>query len=181
VTFDLDRCLEVLERTPAALDRLLGGLSLEWTAANEGPQTWSPFDVIGHLIHGERTDWMARMDVILGDGPNKTFLPFDRFAQFHESEGKKMPALLAEFAAVRAANVARVRALELTDADLDRTGIHPKFGTVTLRQLLATWCAHDLDHLVQISRVMAFQIGEHVGPWVEFLRVVRDRVDLPKA
>ena len=114
MTFDLDRCLEVLERMPATLDRLLGGLSLEWTAANEGPNTWSPFDVVGHLIHGERTDWMARMDVILGDGPDKTFVPFDRFAQLRESEGKRMPELLAEFAAVRASNVSRFRALKLT-------------------------------------------------------------------
>jgi hypothetical protein len=176
MTFDLNACLEVLDRTPGVLERMLGGLSDEWTTANEGPDTWSPYDVVGHLIHGERTDWMARMDIILSDGPDRTFVPFDRFAQFEESRGKSLTALLAEFAAVRAANVARVRARRLTGAELDRTGTHPTFGTVTLRQLLATWTAHDFDHLVQISRVMAQQVGPHIGPWVEYIRVVREPV-----
>jgi hypothetical protein len=176
MTFDLNQCLDLLERTPAVLDRLLRGLGDDWTRGNEGPDTWSPYDVVGHLIHGERTDWMARMDVILGDGPDRTFVPFDRFAQFEESKGKSLDDLLDEFAEVRAANVARVRALALTDALLDRTGTHPKFGTVTLRQLLATWTTHDLDHIVQIARVMAQQVGPHIGPWVEYIRVVRERV-----
>lgn len=174
--FDLEKCLDLLDRTPAVLDRLLRGLDDEWTRGTEGPDTWSPYDVVGHLIHGERTDWMGRMDIILGDAADKTFPRFDRFAQFEESRGKRLDQLLDEFAAVRRANVERVRSLKLSEALLDRTGVHPTFGTVTLRQLLATWTAHDLDHIVQISRVMAQQVGPHIGPWVAFIRVVRDRV-----
>jgi DinB superfamily len=174
MAFDLTRCLEILERTPHTLEVLLLELSPEWTMNNEGPDTWSPYDVIGHLIHGERTDWMARMDIILSDRADKTFATFDRFAQFRESHGKPLATLLAEFHEVRAANLDRVRGLHLTDTELDRSGTHPSFGTVTLRQLLATWTAHDLDHLMQIARVMAKQVKGDVGPWVEYLRVVRD-------
>ena len=174
MTFDLEKCMEVLERTPAVLDLMLAGLSDEWTQANEGPETWSPYDVIGHLIHGERTDWMTRLDIIRSDGPDKAFAPFDRFAQFDESRGKTLTDLLREFRAIRQANLARLRALNLQAADYDRTGIHPRFGTVTMRQLLATWTVHDLDHVMQISRVMAKQIGAETGPWVEYLRIIRD-------
>jgi hypothetical protein len=176
MAFNLDRSIQVLERTPRVLDSMLSGLDDEWTTTNEGENTWSPYDVMGHLIHGERTDWMARLRIILGDGPDRRFAPFDRFAQFQESAGKSLDELLREFAALRAAGLRDLRALALTDADLDRTGIHPKFGSVTARQLLATWVAHDLDHIVQISRVMAQQLHDDVGPWIEFLRVVRDRV-----
>jgi hypothetical protein len=175
MAYDLTRSMQVLERTPRVLESLLSGLDDEWTTRNEGNDTWSPFDVMGHLIHGERTDWLTRLRIILGDGPDKRFAPFDRFAQFEESRGKSLADLLEEFAALRAAGLRDLRALELSDADLDRTGIHPKFGTVTARQLLATWVAHDLDHIVQISRVMAHQLHDDVGPWIEFLRIVRDR------
>jgi hypothetical protein len=175
MAFNLDRSIQVLERTPRVLDSMLSGLDDEWTTTNEGENTWSPYDVMGHLIHGERTDWLTRLRIILGDGPDKRFAPFDRFAQFEESRGKSLADLLEEFAALRAAGLRDLRALELSDADLDRTGIHPKFGTVTARQLLATWVAHDLDHIVQISRVMAHQLHDDVGPWIEFLRIVRDR------
>ena len=171
--FDLEKCVDVLQRTPAVLDALLAGLSEDWTAHNEGPDTWSPYDVVGHLIHGERTDWMARLEIILSDGPDKRFAPFDRFAQFEESRGRTLADLLREFREVRAANLARLRALQLQPADLDRTGVHPRFGEVTLRQLLATWTVHDLDHLMQISRVMAKQIGVETGPWIEYLRILR--------
>jgi hypothetical protein len=174
MVFDLPKCLEVLERTPAVLEAMLGGLSPDWTHHNEGGDTWSPYDVIGHLIHGERTDWMARLEIILGDGPDRRFVSFDRFAQFAESRGKTLADLLREFRDIRMRNVARVRALGLGPADLDRTGIHPKFGSVTLRQLLATWTVHDLDHVMQISRVMAKQIGPDTGPWVEYLRIIRE-------
>ena len=174
MTFTLTRAIELLERTPAVLERLLDGLPEEWTHGNEGPDTWSPYDVLGHLIHGERTDWMSRLEIILSDGPDKRFVPFDRFAQFEESRGKTLHDLLQEFTAVRAASLTRLRALDLQPADFDRTGIHPKFGTVTLGQLLATWTVHDLDHVMQISRVMARQVGPAVGPWVEYLRIVRD-------
>jgi len=166
--------MALLERTPAVLRALLGDLPDPWTTGNEGPDTWSPYDVVGHLIHGERVDWMARLAIILNDGPKTTFEPFDRFAQFDESRGKTLATLLDEFAGLRAANLERLRSLELTDADLERTGTHPRFGTVTARQLLATWTVHDLDHLMQVSRVMARQLTDEVGPWVEYLRIVRD-------
>jgi hypothetical protein len=169
--FTVELGLEVLERTPAVLRAWLSGLSPEWLAANEGPDTWNPYDVVGHLLHGDRTDWMARADIILGGGG--TFATFDRLAQFRESEGKPLARLLDEFAETRRANVARLRSLALTDADLQKTGTHPKFGTVTLRQLLSTWVAHDLDHLMQISRVMGKQLTQDVGPWTEYLRVAR--------
>ncbi len=172
--FDLEKSIAVLERTPAVLRSLLSGLPDDWTTGTEGPDTWSPYDVVGHLIHGERTDWMARLRIILGDGPDRTFVPFDRFAQFEESRGRSLAQLLDDFAEARAASLIQLRALALTESDLDRTGIHPTFGTVTARQLLSTWTVHDLDHVVQISRVMAKQLGSEVGPWVEFLRIVRD-------
>jgi hypothetical protein len=171
--FNLAKYLELLDRTPQVLETWLSGLSPEWITGTEGPDTWSPYDVVGHLIHGERTDWMPRLDLILSDREDRAFVPFDRFAQFRESQGKSLSQLLSEFRDLRRENLARLRALELTDADLDRTGIHPKFGSVTARQLLSTWAAHDLDHLMQISRVLAKQIGTNVGPWVEFLKVLR--------
>jgi hypothetical protein len=176
MSFDLDRYLEVLERTPATLRAMLGGLSDEWTSGNEGPDTWSPYDVLGHLIHGENTDWMARLDIILSDADDKTFVPFDRFAQFEESRGKTIADLLHEFERLREANVARIRGLDLTDVQLDRTGTHPEFGAVTLRQLLSTWTVHDLDHIVQIARVMAAQVGDEVGPWKAYIRVLKEKV-----
>ncbi len=165
--------LEILERTPSVLEALLADLSDHWTTGTDGPDTWSPYDVVGHLIHGERTDWIPRMEVILSDRADRTFVPFDRFAQFRDSQGKSLGELLNEFRTLRAASLAHLRARHLTPVDLERTGTHPAFGTVTLRQLLATWTAHDLDHLMQISRVMAKQIGTDVGPWVEYLKVLR--------
>ena len=173
MTFDLNSCVEILERTPAVLETMLGGLADRWTRHNEGGDTWSPYDVVGHLIHGERTDWMARLAIIMSDGPDKTFVPFNRFAQFEESRGKTLTDLLHEFRQVRAANLEQLRRLRLQPPDFDRTGIHPTFGTVTLRQLVATWTVHDLDHIMQISRVMAKQIGVETGPWVAYLRIIR--------
>jgi len=170
--FSVELGLEVLERTPAVLRALLQGLSPDWTNANEGPDTWSPYDVVGHLIHGERADWMTRVNIILQPGGG-TFHTFDRFAQFRESQGKSLSQLLDEFAAARRDSLAALRALALTDTDLDKTGTHPKFGAVTLRQLLSTWVAHDMDHLMQISRVLGKQLKDDVGPWTEYLRVVR--------
>ncbi len=171
--FDLAEYVAVLERTPRVLDTWLADLPDRWIQHNEGGDTWSPYDVIGHLIHGERTDWMARLEIILTHGTAKPFATFDRTAMFRESEGKSLRQLLDEFRDARAANLARLRDYRLTDADFDRTGTHPRFGTVTLRQLLATWTAHDLDHIQQIARVMAKQIGAEVGPWVEYLRILR--------
>jgi len=171
---DVDRCVEILERTPRVVRALLAGLPAEWTRGTEGPETWSPYDVVGHLVHGERTDWIARAEIILGPGPDRRFRPFDRTAQFRESAGRPLDALLDEFDAARRASLTRLREMAPTEADLDRSGIHPAFGPVTLRQLLAAWVAHDLDHLVQISRVMARQVTAEAGPWREYLRVLRD-------
>jgi hypothetical protein len=173
MTFDLDRSMRLLERTPAVLDALLRDLPPDWTRATEGPDTWSPYDVVGHLIHGERTDWMVRVGVILGDAPDKRFEPFDRFAQFSMDQTEPLEARLATFAGLRASNLKALAGFRITERDLDRTGVHPAFGSVTLRQLLSTWVAHDLGHLVQISRVLAKQLTAEVGPWVEYLGVLR--------
>ena len=170
--FMMDEAVAILSRTPATLDAMLRGLPDGWITANEGGETWSPFEVIGHLVHGERTDWMARARIILEHGEARAFEPFDRFAQFRESEGKTLEALLDEFAALRRRNLQELAHLQLTGQDLDRRGRHPSLGVVTLRQLFATWVAHDLDHLVQISRVLARQYSDEVGPWREYLRVI---------
>lgn len=172
--FDLDHCVEILDRTPRVLRELLAGLPTDWTGQNEGADTWAPYDVIGHLVHGEKTDWIQRAEIILGASPDKRFVPFDRLAQFRDARGQSLETLLDEFAERRRANLERLRGWHLTDADLDRTGIHPEFGPVTLRQLLSTWVVHDLDHVVQISRVMAKRLKVDVGPWVAYLRVIRD-------
>lgn len=170
--FTFDEATALLSRTPAVLDAWLRGLPDGWITAHEGDGTWSPFDVMGHLIHGERTDWMGRARMILEHGESRIFEPFDRFAQFRESEGKTLPQLLDEFATLRRQNLADLAALNLTEADLDRRGRHPAFGTVTLRQLLATWVAHDLDHISQIARVLARQYTDEVGPWQAYLRII---------
>jgi hypothetical protein len=170
--FVMDEAVAILSRTPAALDALLRGLPDGWIAANEGPETWSPFDVVGHLIHGDRADWLTRARIILEHGEARPFDSFDRLAQFNESRGKSLDALLDEFAAIRRDTLRELAALRLTAADLDRRGRHPVFGTVTLGQLLATWVAHDLDHLSQISRVLARQYSDAVGPWRAYLRIV---------
>lgn len=172
MNFELSNGIAVLERTPATLRALLSGLSPDWTDATEGPDTWSPFVVVGHLIHGERTDWIPRAQIILSQGTSRRFTPYDRFAQFRDSEGKSLQSLLDEFAALRAANLATLREWRLDDASLSLQGEHPAFGAVSLRQLLATWVAHDLGHIVQISRVMAKQYRDAVGPWREYLSVM---------
>lgn len=170
--FRIDEAVAVLERTPSAVSGLLRGLPDGWVTAHEGSDTWSPFDVIGHLVHGERTDWVPRARIILEQGEARPFAPFDRFAQFATSTGHTLEELLDEFAALRQANLTELATLGLSDADLDRRGRHPEFGTVTLRQLLATWVAHDLDHVAQISRVMARQYSDEVGPCRAYLRVI---------
>lgn len=170
--FDLTDGFAVLRRTPHALNAMLAGLPPFWTASNEGADTWSPYDVVGHLIHGERTDWIPRAEIILRRGPERRFTPFDRFAQFHESQGKSLDDLLNEFTRLRTENLATLTGWGLTEVELSLQGEHPAFGTVTLRQLLATWVAHDLGHIVQIARVMAKQYREAVGPWRAYLTVV---------
>jgi hypothetical protein len=170
--FVIEEAVAILARTPATLDALLRGLPERWIMSNEGGDTWSPFDVVGHLIHGDRTDWIPRARIILEHGEARVFDKFDRFAQFAASKGRTLPALLDEFAAVRRENIHELAALRLTDAELDRRGRHPGLGVVTLRQLLATWVAHDLDHVVQISRAMARRYTDEVGPWHAYLRVL---------
>jgi len=170
--FPLDRTIALLERTPKTLTTLLDGLPDEWTRTNEGPDTFSPYDVIGHLIHGEKTDWIVRARIILEQGEARPFDRYDRFAQFRESEGKSLTTLLAEFATLRAENLATLRGWNLGPQDLARRGTHPALGTVTLGHLLTTWGAHDLTHLHQIARVMAHQTRTDVGPWVKYLGVL---------
>ena len=170
--FVLDEAMAILSRTPAALDALLRGLPESWITANEGGSTWSAFDVVGHLIHGEETDWLPRAKIILEHGATRPFEKFDRLAQFELSDGLTLDTLLDEFAAFRKRNLDELRALRLDDADLDRPGRHPELGPVTMRQLLATWMAHDLDHVMQISRVLARQYSDEVGPWRAYLRVI---------
>ncbi len=164
--------LEILERTPAVLTTLLSGLSDGWVMNNEGPETFSPYDVLGHLIHGEKTDWTTRAKMILEFGNTKTFVPWDRFAQYEESKGKSLQQLLEEFAVVRKENITWFRSLNLTEYDLDKKGMHPKLGEVTLRNLLSTWVIHDLTHIAQVTRVMAKQYKEEMGPWVDFFRIM---------
>ena len=170
--FNLKLAIEILERTPKTVRCLLENLSPEWILENEGPDTWSPFDVVGHLIHGEKTDWISRARIILEQGGNKTFERFDRFAQFRESQGKTLSQLLDEFERLRSKNLETLLAFQLTENQLAMKGVHPSFGPVTLRQLLSTWVAHDLGHIAQITRVMAKQYKEEVGPWVEYLPVL---------
>jgi hypothetical protein len=170
--FALDKTIEILERTPFVLDALLEGISPEWTNRNEGGETWSVFDVIGHLVHGEQTDWITRTEIILTDNRQKKFEPFDRFAQFKAIKGKTLEQLLGEFRELRVANIRKLRELNIRENDLIKTGIHPTFGEVTLAQLLSTWAVHDLDHISQIARVMGKQYKEQTGPWVEFLKIL---------
>ncbi len=170
--FNLETAVEILERTPETLKLMLGGLSQDWTGVNEGAETWSPYDIVGHLIHGEKTDWIPRMEILLSDSQNKTFEPFDRFAQFEESKGKTLDQLLAEFADLRQENIDTLRAKKIDEADLLREGTHPALGKVVLSELLASWVVHDLNHIGQISRVMAFQYREEVGPWQAYLGIL---------
>jgi hypothetical protein len=170
--FDLAAGTAVLERTPRVLRALLAGLGPAWTDATEGPETWSPYVIVGHLIHGERDDWVPRARLILEQGANRRFTPYDRFAQFHESQGKSLAELLDELERLRAANLATLAGWRLTDTQLALEGEHPEFGRVTLRQLLATWVAHDLGHVAQTARVMAKQYRDAVGPWRAYLPVM---------
>jgi hypothetical protein len=170
--YSLEKSYEILDRTPRVLKALLSNLDNDWVTKNEGPETFSPYDVVGHLIHGEKTDWVARAKIILENGAEKPFTPWNRFAQFEESKGKSLSQLLDEFEIVRKENMRWFKSLSLTESDLDKKGIHPKLGEVTLRNLLATWVAHDLTHIAQITRVMAKQYKEEMGPWPEFFRIL---------
>lgn len=172
MTFALADAIAVLARTPATLRALLAGLPEPWIRSDEGPDTFTAFDNVGHLIHGERTDWIARARIILAQGEDRRFAPYDRFAQVRESAGKTLAQLLDEFDALRAANLATLRGWRLTARELALEGEHPAFGRVTLQQLLATWVVHDLGHVAQVARVMAKRYRDEVGPWRAYLPVL---------
>jgi hypothetical protein len=169
--FSIDKSVQILERTPGVVEEILEGLDDEWIYSNEGADTWSPFDVVGHFIQGEKMDWIPRMQIILSNRAEKKFEPFDRFKQFEDSKGKNISELVKEFKKLRKKNIKILKSTKLDGAALNRKGIHPEFGEVTLRQLLATWVTHDLAHLLQISRVMAKQYKEEVGPWTKYFSV----------
>ena len=173
MNFSIEKSISILERTPAVMHELLFDLPEEWIMFNEGDETWSPYDIVGHLIHGESSDWIKRLEIILSDFTDKKFTPFDRFAQFNESKGKKMNTLLNEFKILRKKNIEILKSKNITDIDFEREGVHPVFGIVTLRNLIATWAVHDLNHLAQINRVMAHQYKSEVGPWKEYLRILK--------
>lgn len=170
--FQLDKAKEVLRRTPVTLNALLSDLPNDWVMANEGPDTWSPYDVIGHLIEGEETDWIPRARIILEQGEARPFDKFDRFAMFEKSKGKSLPELLARFEELRGESLRQLDEMNLTAELLQKQGTHPALGVVTLSQLLSAWVVHDLGHIRQIVRVMAKQYREAIGPWTAYLTIV---------
>ena len=170
--FDLNKSIEILERTPKLLNVFLSDLSYDWIYSNEGEHTWSPFDVVGHLIHGEKTDWIIRLKLILSDGELKTFEPFDRYAQFEASQGKTLNQLLEEFQELRTANIKYLKSLHLSEVHYNQKAIHPDLGEVNLKQLLATWVTHDLGHIAQVARVLAKQYKDEVGPWTAYISIL---------
>jgi uncharacterized damage-inducible protein DinB len=170
--YNTTKSLEILEQTPKTLNSFLGNLSDEWIHNNEGENTWSPYDIVGHLIHGEKTDWVPRLKIILSNSKNKTFAPFDRFAQFEASKDKTITQLLNEFATLRHKNLTIVKQLNLSKVQLQLKGTHPEFGEVNLSQLISTWVTHDLGHIAQISRVMAKQYKTEVGPWTAYISIL---------
>ena len=173
MTFDLNHSINLLSRTPETLRMLLQGLPDDFVRSNEGENTWSPYEVLGHLIHGENTDWIPRARIILSDQEDKTFEPYDRFAQQRADQTRSIDVLLDEFADLRAKNLEELKAMGIDDAQLNQRGIHPALGPATLRELLATWTTHDLGHIAQITRVMAKQYKDEVGPWAAYLGVLK--------
>lgn len=173
--FRVDHAIAVLERTPGTLRALLDGLPREWIRSNEGAGSWNAFDIVGHLIHGEETDWIPRLEIILEHGESRPFDPFDRFAQLEKNRDKTLEELLHRFEQARRRNLTTLRMLELTPDQLDRTGTHPELGRVTARQLLATWVVHDLGHIAQVGRVMAHAYADQVGPWKAFTPILSQR------
>jgi len=170
--FQLDQATAILRRTPSTLNSLLRHLPDAWILQNEGPQSWSPFDILGHLIHGEETDWIPRARIILEDGETRPFEPFDRFAMFEKSRGKSLAELLDTFERLRGVGMKELEGMQLTPAVLEKRGRHPELGEVTLRELLATWVVHDLGHIGQVVRVMAQQYRGEVGPWEAYLPIL---------
>jgi DinB superfamily len=180
MTFDLNNSIDALRRTPATLEALLEGLAERLARGNEGPETFSPFDVVGHLIDGEETDWIPRARIILSDSTDKSFVPYDRFRHRARNADRALESLLAEFARLREENLSELTGWQLTEEQLDLTGVHPTFGPVTLRELLAAWVVHDLGHIAQIARVMAKQYRDDVGPWTPFMPVLTDH-EVPRS
>jgi len=172
--FELTHAIDILRRTPATLNSLLRDLPEPWPSQNEGPETWSPYDVIGHLIHGEEADWIPRAKIILEHGETRAFEPFDRVAMFEASQGKSLGELLDTFARLRAENLRELQSMNLTSDLLDKRGRHPELGVVTLRQLLSTWVIHDLGHIRQVVRVMSKQYRDAVGPWKAYLSILAE-------
>ena len=174
--FSLDNAINLLSRTPAVLESLLQGLPDGWLHANEGEATWSAYEVVGHLVHGEKTDWISRMKIILSDSGPKTFTPFDRFAMLQWDQNTPLTERLSEFRQLRHRNLQELKSRNISATDLQRTATHPALGMVTLSQLLSSWVAHDLSHLAQISRVLAFQYRDAVGPWKAFMGILNSKV-----
>ena len=172
MNFEINNAIEILEQTPNVVETLLTRLSSGWIANNEGKDTWSPYDVVGHFIHGEKTDWIPRMEIILSINQLKKFQAFDRFAQFKDSKGKNLRDLIDEFKTLRAENIRVLKEKKLSQVDLMKTGIHPDFGSVTLKQLLSAWVVHDLEHIAQMARVMSKQYKDEVGPWTKYLPIL---------
>jgi len=173
VRFEVGEGAAILERTPGILSAWLTGLPETWTRATEGPDTWSPFDIVGHLIDGEETDWIPRARIILAQGEDRRFVPFDRLRHLNDCDTATLAGRLERFTDLRAENLEILRGWSLTPKQLALTGVHPEFGDVTLAQLLATWVAHDLDHLMQIARVMGLRYEQAAGPWKAYLRILR--------
>ena len=171
--FDLKQATQILGQTPFTLQRMLSGLSPDWTGSSGDEDNWGVYDIVGHLIFGEETDWIPRADLILAQGENRTFIPFDRFAQFENSKGKSLEDLLTEFAYLRNTNLEKLARWELTDEQLKLEAIHPELGEVTLEQLLSTWVVHDLNHIAQIARVLAKKYDQNVGVWKEYLSILK--------
>ena len=171
--FQIDQATQILRQTPTTLTSLLRPLSEEWVLQNEGPNTWSPYDVVGHLIHGEETDWIPRARMILERGESRAFEPFDRVAMFEKSKGKSLSDLLSMFSELRAKNLLELEQMNLTPDLLVKRGLHPELGVVNLGQLLATWVVHDLGHISQVVRVMARQYSDEVGPWSAYLSILK--------
>ena len=172
MNFSIEHSIQILERTPQLLRYLLHNLDEKWTQNNEGGETWSPYDVIGHLIHCDEENWIPRIKVVLSDSIVRKFEPLDRFAQFEKSKGKNANELLDDFIEIRHYSTAKLKTLNITNEQLVKTAIHPEFGSVNLSQLISTWVVHDLDHISQIARVMAKQYKAEVGPWVQYMRIL---------
>jgi uncharacterized damage-inducible protein DinB len=173
MNFKIDEAIEILERTPQTLSSLLTGLSNEWIFSNEGESTWSPFDVVGHLIEAERYNWIPRIEMILTKGESETFPPFDRFSQLRQNKEKTINQLLNEFAKLRQQNIETLKTIVTEQTNLNQTGIHPDFGVVKLSEQLSTWTVHDLSHIAQITRILANRYQDDVGPWKAYLRILK--------